>query len=223
VEFHNAGLTAHAASGAVQIPEYVRFSDHYELCICVDLSVGGLIEAKRRLGSRAVCILADITQLPFADEAMDAFVSLHTIYHIPVDEQSRAIAELYRTLQSGGRGVVVYSWGGDAPLLRWYRHWVLRRKAALTVMASGEPTEAMPDLYFHPQNYAWYRREIAAQYPVKLRVWRSVERDFLETIIRSPVAALMWLWPLYLAEQLFPAWFGRIGICPMFVFNKPLR
>jgi len=202
-----------AASGAVQLDEYASFSRDYRCRICVDLSLGGLLAAKRRLGDHAVCILGDITALPLADGVVDAFVSIHTIYHIPADEQTRAVAELYRTLKSGGPGVIVYSWGPHSRLAQLYWTWARRRNADTAAQAS-------PPLYFHPHGPDWYKREIAARYPVKLRVWRSVEKEFLTAAVRSRLGAMLLLWPLYLAEELAPAWLGRIGVCPMFVFKK---
>lgn len=206
-----------AASGAVQLQDYVEFSRNFTTRVCLDLSLRGLLEAKRRLGAHALCVLGDITALPFADGVMDAFVSVHTVYHVPADEQAGAIAELYRVLKPAGRGVVVYSWGAQAPLLKRYAPLVERRKAH----AAQDAPPALPDLYFHPRDHAWYQREIAARYPVRLRVWRSVEKEFLATLVRSRWSALLLLAPLWLAEELMPERFGRLGIGPMFVFAKP--
>jgi SAM-dependent methyltransferase len=206
------------ASGAVQIPEYVSFSAPYEKRICVDISVKGLLHAKRRLRDHAICVIGDITALPLRNNIVDGFVSLHTVYHVPADEQSNAVAELFRTLRPGGRGVIVYSWGATAKIYRAIvnlQRW-LRRPAR----SSG--TAAPPaDLYFNPHDYGWYRREVAAKYPVKLRIWRSLEKESLEYVARGKISAALVLWPLYLLEQTFPRFFGRIGICPMFVFAKP--
>ena len=57
------------ASGPVQIAEYVSFSERYEKRICMDISVTGLLHAKKRLGEHAICVIADITALSVVDFA----------------------------------------------------------------------------------------------------------------------------------------------------------
>lgn len=207
------------ASGPVQIPEYRSFSQGYERRVCVDLSITGLLAAKRRLGDHAICVLGDITALPLRDGSMDNFVSLHTIYHVPAPEQATAVAELFRVLQAKRDGVIVYSWGSRAAINRW------AERAARWVKppASGAASTPLPEglgLYFSPHDYAWYQREVAARYPTRLRIWRSVGKEFLQYFARGPLSAALVLWPLYLGEQWFPRLFGRIGICPMFVLSK---
>src|SRR5581483_9156203 len=186
-----------AASGPVQLEEYRAFSAKYERRICVDLSLRGLRKAQERLGEHAICVAADITALPLRDGVVDGFVSLHTIYHVPADEQARAFAELHRALEPGGRGVVVYSWGASS--------WLHRAAARLDRRFTHRPplAEATPialpadaDLYFKPHDYAWYHREIAAHYACRLRVWRSVGKEFMERFVRSRLGAALILGPL---------------------------
>jgi ubiquinone/menaquinone biosynthesis C-methylase UbiE/uncharacterized protein YbaR (Trm112 family) len=208
------------ASGPVQIPEYRSFSDPYRYRLCVDLSISGLLKARQRLGEHAICIAGDITALPIREDSVDAFVSMHTIYHVPAQEQGRAVAELYRTLRKGGTGVVVYSWGSEAPLLR------LLAKIArfLPVPDRAGAALALPrdvGLYFHAHDFAWYEREVAGKYPTRLRVWRSLARESLQFLVRGRASAGLVLWPLLAFETLFPRWAGRTGVCPMFVITKP--
>lgn len=116
-----------AGSGPVQYPEYLTYSQGYKHLICMDISLRALHEARRRIGARAILILGDITRIPFRSNALDAVVSLHTIYHVPQDEQREAFEELYRVLKPGRSGVIVYSFH-SAPLIslgkvpaRWWR------------------------------------------------------------------------------------------------------
>jgi hypothetical protein len=208
------------ASGAVQIPEYVSFSEHFDKRICVDISITGLLQAKRRLGEHAICVAGDITALPIRSDSVDGFVSVHTIYHVPADQQATAVAHLHRALRPGAQGAIVYSWGSRAPiyrlidrLQRWFPRPLPPASAAAPPM----------DLYFSPQDMDWYRREVAAKYPTRSRVWRSLEKASLEYFARGRLSAAIFLWPLYALEQLLPGVFGRLGICPMFVIRKAAR
>jgi ubiquinone/menaquinone biosynthesis C-methylase UbiE len=209
------------ASGAVQIPEYVSFSKPYEKRICVDISLLGLMKAKQRLGDHAICVAGDITRLPFRDGVIDSVVSLHTIYHVPVDEQSRAIDELYRVVKPAGQVIVVSSWG-SASLVQ--RFWVWLDKVLPKRSPLANPHQSLPanlDLYFSPSTLKWYRQNVARKYSSKLRVWRSVETQFMERFVRSKLSAALLLFPLYIFEELLPAVAGRVGACPMFVMSRP--
>ncbi|HEV2355843.1 MAG TPA: methyltransferase domain-containing protein, partial [Puia sp.] len=77
-----------AASGALQFKDYLQYSAQYRYRVCVDLSFQALSEVKRKLGDKAICVLCDMTNMPFKDGVMGGFVSLNTIYHIPRDEQA---------------------------------------------------------------------------------------------------------------------------------------
>ncbi|MBS1973522.1 MAG: methyltransferase domain-containing protein, partial [Bacteroidetes bacterium] len=72
-----------AASGALQYDDYLQYSANYKYRVCVDLSFQALSEVKKKLGNKALCVLCDMTKMPFKDDVMDGFVSLNTIYHIP--------------------------------------------------------------------------------------------------------------------------------------------
>ena len=97
------------ASGPVQYPEYLTYSDGYDRRICVDISIQALREARRKVGDKGVYILGDITNLPLRSNSLDGVISIHTIYHVPLDEQAGAFEELYRVLKSGRSGVIVYT------------------------------------------------------------------------------------------------------------------
>jgi len=211
------------ASGPVQIPEYVRYSTRFGKRVCIDLSLRGLLKAKQRLGAHAICIAGDITALPLRDGCMDSAVSVHTIYHVPAAEQSTAVAELYRVLKPSGAAVIVYAWGSAAAMYRWTE----RLREGLVRHGWLKPPHARPavhtelGLYYSPHGIDWYQRDVAGRFPAKLRVWRSVEKNFLEWFARGPVSARLILWPLYILEELLPSLFGRLGVCPMFVIAKP--
>ena len=69
-----------AGSGPVQYPEYLTYSEGYDYRVCADISITALQEAKKRLGDHGLCIVADVANLPFAPNAFDGIVSMHTIH-----------------------------------------------------------------------------------------------------------------------------------------------
>lgn len=101
-------------SGPIQYPEYLSYSNGFKYRICVDISFLGLKETRKKLGDKGIYLQADITNLPLIDNLVDAVASLHTLYHVPEDEQDLALQEIYRVLLPGSSAVVVYSWGSHS-------------------------------------------------------------------------------------------------------------
>jgi len=66
-----------------------------------DLSDGMVEAARAVLGDRAEYEVADVQDLPFADNSFDAAIANHMLFHVP--DRSRALAELTRVLRPGGQ------------------------------------------------------------------------------------------------------------------------
>ena len=211
-----------AASGALQYQDYLQYSMNYKYRVCVDLSFQALSEVKRKLGDKALCVLCDMTKLPFKDNVMDGFVSLNTVYHIPKDEQVTAIKELYRVLASNGKGVVVYDWYKHSP---WMNFWLLPFRGAVFIknrtgdvfrkLSRSKKQNKM--LYFYAHNYEYFKNNLP---PFKLKVWRSVSVPFMKSYIHSWLFGKQILNWLYKKEEKEPERCGLKGEYPMLVFEK---
>ena len=147
-------------------------------------------------------ILGDITNLPLRTDSLDAVISLHTIYHVPLDEQAKAFEELYRVLKTGRSGVIVYTFS-DAPMKRWAtkpaKWWNLVRNSAFgnfvkQRILGRKPMLATPrapkkddtngvPFYFHAHPLEWFRSK-SWTFPIDIVVWRSVNVWFLRTYIQ---------------------------------------
>lgn len=207
-----------AASGPVQYPEYLTYSEGYTYRVCADISFVALREARRKLGEKGLYLLCDVTDLPLRDGSMDGAVSLHTVYHVPAAQQADAVRELYRVLRPGGSAAVVYSWGDHALLTRLF---LLPLRLARRLLRRGEGTPPPVGLYYFHHDYAWFRREIRSACHARLAVWRSVGVPFLKRLIHERLAGRFWLRLLYRFEEWFPRFFGRIGQYPLFHLRKP--
>jgi len=102
-----------AGSGPVQYPEYLEYSRGYQHRVCADISITALIEARRRLGEHGTYVVADVANLPFAQDVFEGVVSLHTIHHLQEEEHVQAFQEIYRVLAPGNRAVVVNGWASS--------------------------------------------------------------------------------------------------------------
>lgn len=212
-----------AASGALQFKDYLQYSENYTYRICVDLSFQGLLECKRKLGAKAICLLCDMTNLPVKNNVIDGFVSLNTIYHIPKDEQVKAITELHRVMQPGGKGVVVYDWYKHSPwmnltLLPFRGVEFIRNRLKSFVSKAAGKGEPAKMLYFHAHNYDYFKQQL--KIPFKLVCWRSISVPFMKTYLHEGLGGKKLLDKIYNMEEEQPEKCGLNGEYPMFVFEK---
>ena len=208
-----------AGSGAIPHRAYMDYHANYAWRICVDFSIEALHEARRKLGDRGIYVLGDITNLPFSDNAVDAVISNHVVYHVPADEQANAFRELWRVTRPGGRAVVVYSW--KAAALPWWieqfaiRILGLRRKKA----ALSQERESMPRLYFHQQSLNWFEKQ---RWPFKyaIRPFRVVSNEFLGSYLGNDRRSRILIRLLQGLQYAFPRLCGRYGQYPTIVISK---
>jgi SAM-dependent methyltransferase len=234
-----------AACGPIQYPEYLTYSEGYAYRICVDLSIVALRRARQKLGARGIYLLCDVTNLPLQDECVQGFVSLHTIYHVPANEQLQGISELYRALQPGGSGVIVYSWGEHAAVFHPRRLAGQRARALLRAVlpsavhdglkrvlkrgryahvvddaASAAAPASEPPLYFSAHDFVWFREQLAPRFNAELAPWRSLSVPASKRFVHARYGgrqALAWLFAL---ESRFPHFFGRHGQYPAFILRR---
>lgn len=216
-----------AGSGPIQFPEYLTYSAGYERRICVDFSFVALRQARRALGDKGLYVLADVTELPLGDATVDGAVSLHTIYHVPREEQETAFHELYRVLTPGGRAAVVYSWGDPwsmrtlhAPLA--VRRWGMRAQAALrSRIKAGNRADDPTDraLYFEPHDHKWFTGR-NWEFDYRVSVWRTVSVSVLKIYAHERLAGRRLLRALYRLEERYPHVFGRVGQYPLIAIEK---
>ena len=230
-----------AGSGPIQYPEYLEYSRRYRFRVCLDLSRRALRGARERVGERGLFVVGDVARLPFQLGIFTGAVSLHTVHHLPENQQRSAFEELYRVLQPGGRTVVVSSWGKRSLLMRFLRgpiavaFWLLRAYRRLwgiqqvsVLPVSGEGIETnellkLPGTYTHQRGFAWVKRELAFLPGLEVRVWRSVGSSFLRAFIHRRLLGSIWLRLLFWLEERAPRTFGRLGQHPMILFNKPVQ
>jgi SAM-dependent methyltransferase len=81
-----------------------------------DLSAGMVEEARAVLGDRAEYVVADVQELPFADESFDAVIANHMLFH--VENRQGALGEIARVLRPGGLFRATTIGGGHLRQLR---------------------------------------------------------------------------------------------------------
>jgi hypothetical protein len=204
-----------AGSGAIPHRPYLDYDKGFVRRICVDISIQALKEARSKVGERGIYVLGDITNLPIKDGIIDAAICNHVIYHIPVDEQSKAFLELWRVIKErSGRAVIVYSWK-DARL-PWRLGQIAR---ALRISGTDASEIAMPPLYYHPQSRQWFESQ-PWPFKYKLMPFRLVDNGFLKKYIGDDIRSRMMLAGMSLLQRALPRFSGRHGQYPVIIIDK---
>jgi ubiquinone/menaquinone biosynthesis C-methylase UbiE len=214
------------ASGPIQYPEYVEYSNNYEYRICVDFSLSALKQAKSKLGDKGIYVLGDITNMPFKDNSVDAAISLHTIYHVPKEEQVKAMNEVNRIIKPEKTGVIVYSWGQNSKLMNWFffpkkvaRYFKIFAIRTLNLWKNTHIKEhTSRGLYFYSIHHKKLLPQLNFKYEIKS--WRSVSSPFLRLYIHKFLFGKQLLKYLFRLENKYSNKMGLIGQYPLFILRK---
>jgi SAM-dependent methyltransferase len=139
----------------------VDYGQAYRRHVCVDFSPLGLAQARQRLGSRGLYVVADIVRLPFKPGVFDGGVNAYSLFHVPREEQAHAVRELARVMRPGAPGALLY---GRAYSRLWstVRTRLVRQFPALRTLKRrmlgivAPPPEM--ELYFFTFPPRWFRR-----------------------------------------------------------------
>jgi SAM-dependent methyltransferase len=226
-----------AGSGPVQYPEYLTYSQEYNYRVCADISIVALKEARERLGERGLYVVADVANLPFAPGVFDGIVSLHTLHHLPLEDQIRAYQDAYRVLAPTSTAVIVNGWTDSPFMRRWtgivdmaeaVGGWIARlrgrsvapRKNGKQAGASAQKS-APTGTFVRKLNAAWLREQLGGKMELSILVWRSVSVRWLRALIHTLTGGKLWLRLLYHLEERDPQWYGENGQYPLIVITKP--
>ncbi|MCC6148372.1 MAG: class I SAM-dependent methyltransferase [Anaerolineaceae bacterium] len=222
-------------SGPVQYPEYLTYSAPYQYRVCLDISHVALVEARRRLGEHGLYVVSDAASLPFAGDCFDGLVSLHTLHHLPLEEQEKAYREFHRVLSFGRNAVVVNGWT-ESDLMSFFQPlvalmeragtWLARRRgradaAKLQPFQEETVREKPTGTFVRKMNADWLWVSLGTEMDFEIRVWRSVSVRFLRAVIHHQLGGRLWLRLLFWLEERFPYYFGEKGQYPLIIVRKP--
>ena len=205
--------------------EYLNLSDGYNYRICIDISINALIQAKinmEKANKKGIFICGDITNIPLLDNCCDTVLSQHTLYHIPKQDQKRAVNEMYRVAKSGSKIVIVYSWFYHSwfmnislnfiQLYRISRHFV--GKLYVRIFKSK------PRLYFYSHSLKWFKKSFVFGNDIEIYCWRSTNKYFLRIYIHKWLGGKSILKKLTEIEDKYSDFMGKFGEYPAIVITK---
>ncbi len=226
---HTGKYLLDAGSGPIQYPEYITYSEGYKYRVCLDLSYVALYDARKRIGSHGLFVVADVANMPFADEAFDDIVSLHTFHHLPLAGRQNAYREVFRILKPNASAVVVNGWNYSPFMKRM--NWLMRIGEKLsrnTEKQEEKQTQANPQIasskpsgtFVEKFDAKTFKKEILPEFNIRIRVWRSVSVRFLRAVIQPGWGGKFLLKKLYFLEEVFPRHFGEQGQYPLIIMKK---
>ena len=227
-----------AGSGPIQYPAYLTYMEGFQYRLCMDISIVALQEARNRIGNKGLFVVGDIANLPFNDDSFDGIVSLHTLHHLPINEQKKAYKDLYRVLRAGKNAVLVNGWTESKLMTRWswlmkimerFGHLILKlrgkqienpKKQVEKKIVENKNIKIEPTgTYIEKLTAQWLRRELSIM-EIEILVWRSVNVRFLRAVFHHALGGKFWLKILYALEEKFPGYFGENGQYPLIVIHK---
>jgi SAM-dependent methyltransferase/uncharacterized protein YbaR (Trm112 family) len=145
----------------------VHFGQGHTYHVCCDFALEALIEARRALGERGVCVCGSLLRAPLRNAIFDGILASHCIYHIDKDLQGVAIRELLRVLAPSGRLLIFYANPDNVTsrLLKRWRFWPLKALLLFCRRFAPPPATVVTDetpiyCYLHPIEFI--RRELTA-------------------------------------------------------------
>lgn len=225
-----------AGSGPIQYPEYITYSSGYDYRVCADISIQALDEARKRIGTHGLMVVADVANLPFHPEVFDGVVSLHTIHHLPISEHPKAYLELFRVLKVNGSAVVVNGWHQPpiSVMLNRLRKYTLRVRGFINqrvlkreklmneenISQSAKTLNDTKSTFVEKNNPKWLQQTVGTKIPIEIWVWRSISVKAMRTFIHDHWGGRGILRFLFWLEQRFPHWLGTNGQYPLVVIRK---
>jgi hypothetical protein len=185
------------ASGPVQYPEYVAYSKGFERRVCVDFSKHALQEAVRRLGDHCEPRCGDFLEMELEEDAYDAVISLHTLYHMPFDRQKEVVERLVASAKQGAP-IVVVTKNPKEWSRRWvvlFKKWFLRSKATDQV-----------NLYNAVQPLEWWD-QFSTLGKLEIKPWRSFSARHMKVLFPNNRFGSGMLSLLFRLEESFPNFF----------------
>lgn len=233
---HNGKYLLDAGSGPIQYPEYLTYSQGYSYRVCLDLSYVALVDARQRIGSHGLFVVADVANMPFADASFEDVVSLHTFHHLPLEGRKKAYAEVFRMLKREAHAVIVNGWNYSPLmdqariLMRIGNHFFNSPKVSISpeqkpsgsnlTETKDTKTSKPKGTFVEKFDAETFKKEILPQYNSEIFVWRSVSVRFLRTVIHRGWGGKIFLRILYRLEEWFPHYFGEKGQYPLIIIEK---
>jgi ubiquinone/menaquinone biosynthesis C-methylase UbiE len=202
------------ASGPIQYPEYLKYSENFNKRYCVDLSAKALLEAKKKIGNHGVFLKGSFLDIDMDENYFDCSVSLHTIYHIDKDIQENAVRKLLYVTKPGQPVIIIYS---NPRTLISLPVRLLRMTKILQIIGRTRNTDS--ELYFYQHPNEWWQRFNDVS-NIEMYPWRSFAANFTKKFVPNNKFGKKLFRILFSLEETFPDFFVKYFQYNMVVLRK---
>ena len=203
------------ASGPIQYPEYLRYSENFSKRYCVDLSRKALDIAESRIGEHGEYLHGSFFDLSIEEDTFDCALSVHTIYHMPKDMQASAVRRLLHVTKRGKPVVIIYS----NPDILVKKVLTLCKRAMRLFKKHAPNGNTDQNLYFYSHSHDWWRQfEDVAD--IKMYPWRSFSSRHQKMLFPDNIIGKLMFKVLFFLEDRFPVFFVRHFKYAMIVMRK---
>ncbi|TMO64187.1 class I SAM-dependent methyltransferase [Pseudoalteromonas aurantia] len=203
------------ASGPVQYPEYVDYSEGYSKRHCVDFSEQALTGAEKKLGEHGEYWCGNFLNMEFEADFFDCAISLHTIYHIDRDEQEVAVNKLLEITKPGKPVIIVYS--NPSPIIKYFTKPINFIKRIVPWFSCEQPKEL--ELYVHRHPISWWHR-FSDEANVTVLPWRSFAAEHQKVLFPNNRLGAWMFKKLFILEDKYPVFFAEHFQYPMIILEK---
>jgi 2-polyprenyl-3-methyl-5-hydroxy-6-metoxy-1,4-benzoquinol methylase len=194
------------ASGPLQYKEYLDYSKNFKIRHCVDFSKEAIRKAKKKLGRKGKYYCKDFLKVNFKKNFFDTIVSLHTIYHIPKNEQAKVIKKLIYISKKNTPIIIVYS--NPETILNKIKNFFYKKKK-----------NSNNDIYFYCHKNEWWK-QFSKLAEVKLYPWRSFASQHQKLLFPNNIIGQFMFKILMVLERKFPDFFTKFFQYPIIVLKK---
>ncbi len=195
------------ASGPIQYKEYLQYSKNFKVRHCVDFSKDAIKIAKKRIGSKGKFYCDDFLKIKFKENFFDTIISLHTIYHIHKNDQSRVIKKLISISKKGSPIIIVYSNPDTIFSFLKKKIFFIKKK------------NLNKELYFYCHKLKWWK-QFSKIAKVEFYPWRPFSSQHQEKLFPNNFVGKILFKILILLEKKFPKIFVKYFQYPIIVLKK---
>lgn len=140
--------------GAGDMPAgHQQIARGFESLHLLDISEKALDVARSKLGAGPEYLHGSLLAIPLPDNAVNAALAAHVLYHIDGSRQATAVREIIRVLKPGGRAIVPYF---NPRSVFYFSARMARRMFPLKKPLGFDADPTVPPLYFKAFKLGWW-------------------------------------------------------------------
>ena len=181
------------ASGPIQYKEYLGYSKNYQYRHCVDFSKIAIKQAKKKLKNKGKYYCKDLMKINFKKNYFDCTLSMHTIYHINKNKQSKVVNKLINITKKRKPVIIVYS----------NPNTIIKKVSSIFKKKKNNQL-----IYFYCHPNKWWS-QFSKKAEVKIFPWRSFSSQHQKILIPDNIFGKFILKILILLENCFANFFAN--------------